>query len=253
MMGVIRTLVQREWSHFIRQPSRVAGSLGQPLLVWIFLGFGLSPSVSSSGLEGGSYLDYLYPGMLVMLVMFSSVFSTITLIEDRQQGFMQGVLVAPVSRAGIVMGKILGGVCVASAQAFILLLLSPLLSVSTGIAGYIAGFLALVLVSFMFTAFGFMLAWRMKTTSAFHAIVMVVLFPLWMLSGALFPAKNVIMWLGGVMKINPVYYAVCLVRDSFAGLFFQNGFWPLLIICCLSGVFFWFALKSVLYPKVMEQ
>lgn len=215
VFGVASALARREFTRFIRQPQRVVGSLGQPLLFWIFLGSGFTPSFQPPGMSGITYLEYFYPGVLMMMILFASVFSTITVIEDRDQGFLQGVLVAPVSRLAIVLGKVCGGTCIALFQAFILLLATPFLGLPVTAGGLALVIMAMVLTSLGYTALGFSIAWSMRSTSGFHAIMMVFLMPLWLLSGALFPMAGVPGWLSVVMTLNPVAHAMTIMRAPF--------------------------------------
>ncbi len=215
MIRFAAALARREFVRFIRQPQRVIGSIGQPLLFWAFLGAGLTPSFQPPGLEGMTYTEYFYPGVLMMLVLFAGIFSTITVIEDRDQGFLQGVVVAPIPRLAIVLGKVGGGTLIALFQALILLVAAPFMGMLPSVGGTLMIVLALTLAALGFTGLGFSIAWTMKSTSGFHAIMMVFLFPLWLLSGALFPMQNVPDWLHWVMTVNPVTHAVTVLRGPF--------------------------------------
>lgn len=217
MIGPAVALAKREFTRFIRQPARVVGSLGQPLLFWVFLGSGFSASFQAPGLENMSYLEYFYPGVLMMLILFASVFATITVIEDRDQGFLQGVLVAPIPRLSIALGKIGGGALIALFQALILFVAAPFVGFPLTVGGVALIILAMVLSALGYTALGFAIAWRMKSTSGYHAIMMIFLMPLWLLSGALFPVTGAPGWLQAVMMINPVAHAQTILRMPFYG------------------------------------
>ena len=210
-----RALAGREFIRFIRQPQRVIGAVGQPLLFWIFLGSGFSGSFRPPGMENVSYLEFFYPGVMLMMLLFASIFSSITVIEDRDQGFLQGVLVAPVSRIGIVLGKVVGATMIAMVQCLIFLLVAPFIGLTFGIweLALIVG--ALLVSSLGFSSLGFMLAWGMKSTAGFHAIMMIFLMPLWLLSGALFPMQHVPGPLYWLMLINPVAHALTVIRAPF--------------------------------------
>ncbi len=225
---VTSALARREFTRFIRQPHRVIGSIGQPLIFWLLLGAGLTPSFDAPGLEGMTYLEYFYPGVLMMLILFASVFASITIIEDRDQGFLQGVLVAPVPRLGIVLGKVGGASLVALFQTAILLAAAPFVGLTVGLGGALLLGLTLILISLGFTALGFLFAWGMKSTAGFHAIMMVVMMPMWVLSGAFFPIAGVPGWLYAIMVINPVTHAMTILRapfyDSPLVLFGQGGY-----------------------------
>ncbi|KIL99241.1 ABC-type multidrug transport system permease component [Paramagnetospirillum magnetotacticum MS-1] len=217
MAPVAFSLAKREFTRFIRQPQRVAGTVAQPLLFWLFLGAGFGGSFRPAGMENVTYLEYFYPGVMLMMMLFASIFSSITIIEDRDAGFLQGVLVAPVSRLAIVLGKVLGATSIAMIQTLIFTIAAPFLGLHLG-----AGALVLLLMGFLltgigFSALGFLLAWGMKSTSAFHAVMMVFLMPLWMLSGALFPIGNVPGWMKAVMLANPVSHALVIIRAPFYG------------------------------------
>nr|WP_068432656.1 ABC transporter permease [Magnetospirillum sp. XM-1]CUW38907.1 putative transporter subunit: membrane component of ABC superfamily\ len=217
MAPVAFSLAKREFTRFIRQPQRVVGTVAQPLLFWLFLGAGFGGSFRPAGMENVTYLEYFYPGVMLMMMLFASIFSSITIIEDRDAGFLQGVLVAPVSRLAIVLGKVLGATSIAMIQTLIFTIAAPFLGLHLG-----AGALVLLLMGFLltgigFSALGFLLAWGMKSTSAFHAVMMVFLMPLWMLSGALFPIGNVPGWMKAVMLANPVSHALVIIRAPFYG------------------------------------
>ncbi|MBF0625146.1 MAG: ABC transporter permease [Magnetococcales bacterium] len=215
MMRAIGTLSRREMVRFFRQRHRVVGSLAQPLIFWLFLGSGFTASFRPPGLEGQSYLEYFYPGVLLMLMLFSSIFATITIIEDRQQGLLQEVLVAPVSPLAIVLGKVLGAMGVALLQCLVLLLAVPFLGLTPGPLGALLLLAGLLVTSLGFTALGFLIAWPMDSTAGFHAVMSVFLMPLWMLSGALFPIDSAPTWLWWVMTLNPVTHALTLIRLPF--------------------------------------
>ena len=147
MMRAVRSLWWREILRFGRQRSRVTGALVQPLLFWMLLGGGLSASFLPPGAAPGlSYLAYLYPGILVLVLLFTAIFATISTVEDRQSGFLQGVLAAPLARSGIVLGQALGGTTLAVGQGAILLLLAPLAGLSLSLPGLLASVLVLALV-----------------------------------------------------------------------------------------------------------
>ncbi|MEO5350017.1 MAG: ABC transporter permease [Magnetococcus sp. YQC-3] len=215
MMRPIGSLAKREWIRFFRQPHRVVGSLAQPLLFWVLLGSGFNASFQPPGLVGLSYLEYFFPGIVLMLLLFSGIFSTITLIEDRSQGLLQGILVAPIPRMAIVLGKILGAMAIALAQASLFLLAIPWLGLHLGWQEGGLLLLGMLITTLGFTALGFVIAWRMESTAGFHAIMSVFLMPLWMLSGALFPMAQAPVWLQWLMQLNPVTHALRLIRLPF--------------------------------------
>ncbi|MFQ5422966.1 MAG: ABC transporter permease [Phycisphaerae bacterium] len=210
-----RTLWSREIVRFLRQRSRVLGAMGTPPVFWILAGSGLNRSFVPAGAKASmSYLQYSFPGVLAAILMFTAVFSTISVIDDRREGFLQSVLVAPGSRASIVLGKVLGATTLAVGQALIFLLLAPLMGIPLGIRSFPATFAAMTLISFSLTSLGFWIAWRMESTQGFHAIMNLVLMPMLFLSGAFFPAAGAAKWLAWVMLFNPMTHGVSLMRTA---------------------------------------
>jgi len=208
------TLWWREIVRFYRQRGRVVGVILSPVVFWFVIGsgFGTSFHSGSSG-NGQHYLDYFYPGALIMIVLFTSIFTMMSVIEDRKEGFLLSVLVAPVSRSAIVLGKVLGGTTLAAAQGLIFLVFAPFVGVRIGFSGLILVALTVSLVSFALTALGFAIAWPMDSTQAFHAIINLFLIPLWLLSGALFPLSAASRWLRILMLANPLTYGMEALRD----------------------------------------
>ena len=200
---------------FFRQRDRVVGALATPIVFWLLLGFGLGKSFKAPGApEGHGYLEYFYAGTLVMILLFTAIFSTISVIEDRREGFLQAVLVAPVGRFAIVLGKILGGTTLAFVQGLVFLALAPLLGLHLSAASFAWLVVVMFLVSFALTGLGFVIAWQMSSTQGFHAIMNLFLIPLWLLSGAVFPSEGAPVWLGWVMKVNPLTYGVAALREG---------------------------------------
>jgi daunorubicin resistance ABC transporter membrane protein len=216
---VIAALAGRDLRRFFRAPSRVVGSVAQPLLLWAVLGAGLGDSfrAAGDGAAGGGYLGYFYPGTIVLTMLFTAIFSTMSVIEDRHHGFLQAVLVAPVSRSSLVLGKTLGGVCIALLQAVALVALAPLAGFPLGAINLPLVLGALALAAVGFTALGFAVAWWIDSTQGYHGIMSVALIPLWMLSGAMFPASGGSAWVRALMIGNPMTYAVSAVRRGLHG------------------------------------
>ena len=207
------TLWWRELVRFYRQRSRVIGVIASPLVFWLVIGSGFGTSFRSGGAPGQQhYLDYFYPGALIMIVLFTSIFTMMSVIEDRKEGFLLSVLVAPVPRSAIVLGKVLGGTTLAAVQGLIFLVFSPLVGIHMGLGQFLLVVLTVFLVSFSLTALGFAIAWPMDSTSAFHAIINLFLIPLWLLSGALFPLSGASTWIKWLMWINPLTYGVEALR-----------------------------------------
>jgi daunorubicin resistance ABC transporter membrane protein len=214
--SVVSALVGRDLRRFFRQPSRVVGSFAQPLILWLVLGAGFGGSFQPGGAPGVGYLQYFYPGVVVLTMLFTAIFSTISVIEDRHHGFLQAVLAAPATRTALVLGKTLGGVAIASLQAAVLIALAPLAGFSLAAIDWPLLVGALVLASLGFTALGFAMAWWIDSTQGYHAVMMVALIPLWMLSGAMFPPSGGGV-MGALMAADPMTYVMSAARRGFHG------------------------------------
>ena len=208
------TLWLREIVRFYRQPARVVGVIASPVVFWLVIGSGFGSSFRSGGAAGQQhYLDYFYPGALIMIVLFTSIFTMMSVIEDRKEGFLLSVLVAPVPRSAIVLGKVLGGTTLSAIQGLVFLAFAPLLGIHISLGSLLLIVLTVFLVSFALTALGFAIAWRMDSTQGFHAIINLFLIPLWLLSGALFPLAGASGWIRLLIRINPLTYGVEALRD----------------------------------------
>ena len=220
------SLAWREILRFFRQPNRIVGSIGTPVLFWLLFGIGLknSFSLSAAGQRGDSFLEYYFAGSLVLILLFTSIFTSISIIEDRREGFLQGVLVAPIPRWSVVLGKVLGGSFIALFQGLIFLLLALILEVEWRLLAVVQLIGLLGLTSLALTSLGFFIAWRMDSTQGFHAIMNLVLMPLWLLSGGFFPipaltesagwTDHALHW---IMRLNPLTYAVAGTRHLLEG------------------------------------
>ena len=203
----------REVIRFYRQRSRVVGVIASPLVFWLVIGSGFGTSFRSGEATGQQhYLDYFYPGALIMIVLFTSIFTMMSVIEDRKEGFLLSVLAAPVPRSAVVLGKVLGGTTLSAIQGLIFLVFAPLVGVHMSLLQFLLVVLVVFLVSFALTALGFAIAWPMDSTQAFHAIINLFLIPLWLLSGALFPLAGASGWLRVLMRLNPLTYGVEALR-----------------------------------------
>ena len=245
------TIWQREIVRFLRQRSRIVGTLGQPFLFWILLGSGFGSSFSIKGVELSSgYLEYFFPGILVMMILFTAIFSTFSVVEDRKAGFLQSVLVAPVPREAIILGHILGGTTLSILQGFLFLCAAPLVGITLTLEIIGLSFLIMLFISFSLTSLGLVFAWRIESTQGFHLIMNLFLIPLWLLSGAVFPASSahpIISWL---MTINPLTYGVTILRrnlfPSQTEFFsvFPSTFTCWVIICSFSVIIFLIASRT---------
>lgn len=197
----VGTLWYRELLRFWRHKSRVLGVVASPLVFWLLIGY------------GSGDLGRFFAGALVLTVMFSAVFSTISIIEDRREGFLLSMLVSPAPRTSMVLGKILGAATLAWVQGMIFLAFAPLAQISLSIWNLLPIAGAIFLVSFALTGMGFMIAWKMESTSGFHAIMNLLLVPMWMVSGSLFPMTTAHGWIKAIMWANPLTYSISLLND----------------------------------------
>jgi ABC-2 type transport system permease protein len=217
-MDIIYTIWLRSMKRFIRSRSRIIGSIAMPAFFLIFLGFGLNSVVQLPGL-GGNYVVFLVPGMVAMSVMFTSVFSGIQIIWDKQFGFLKETLVAPVSRLEIMLGQTAGGATTAVIQGFLILVLSLFIGLHVSdIAGFLVALLFMVLIGIAFTAFGIAIASRMEDMTGFQLIMNFVVFPIFGLSGAMFPISSLPSWITPLTLIDPLTYGVEGIRYGLTGI-----------------------------------
>jgi ABC-2 type transport system permease protein len=212
------TLANRELVRFFRQRNRVVGALLQPVIFYVFLGAAFNASFKIPGMpDNFTYQEYFFPGTIVMILMFTAIFSTISIIEDRREGFLQSVLVAPASRFSMVMGKLLGGTALALIQGMLFMLAGLFLNIpfSIAIVAEAAGVMALV--SLALCGLGFLIAWRMESSQGFHAIMSVFLFPMLLLSGAFYPSEGTPVWMRWIMELNPLTYGLAALRHVLYG------------------------------------
>ena len=209
------SLWRREMTRFLRQRSRIVGALGTPIVFWLLIGSGLRNSFRMVGAtDGMNYLEYAFPGTIVLILLFTAIFSTISIIEDRREGFLQGVLASPAPRSAIVMGKVLGSSTLAVGQASLFLAAAPLAGVPLSVESFLALLIVLAVLSLGLSALGVLIAWPMESTQGFHAVMNLFLMPMWLLSGAFFPASGASSWIRWVMAVNPLTYGVAAVRHT---------------------------------------
>ncbi|MEM9826671.1 MAG: ABC transporter permease [Planctomycetota bacterium] len=238
-------LACREWKRFFRQPNRVGAAIAQPLLFWLLFGIGLQGSFQSAG--DLDFLQFFLPGTIALIVLFTAIFSTISVIEDRREGFMQSVLVSPVGRGSILAGKVLGGSAIAWFQAVLFLILVLCFGTASVSSAVLSLLVLLAILAVAMCSLGMIVAWPMDSTQGFHAIMMLGLMPMWLLAGTFFPIPA---WdasagwgpkiLGGVMRANPLSYTMVEMRrllypvtDDAAA-----GFAPSPLICWAVSVLF---------------
>lgn len=207
------SLWRREMVRFFRQRSRIIGSFGTPLLFWLLLSSGLGPSFRPPGDDVSAYA-YFFPGALALILLFTSIFANISVIEDRREGFLQGVLVAPIPRIALVLGKILGGATIAALQAGVLFAIARLGGLELAGVDFAGLAAAVVVVAVAISALGFGFAWMLNSVQGFHGIMNLLLMPMWVLSGALFPAAGLPAALRVLIAVNPVAYGLGWIRHA---------------------------------------
>ena len=225
LFAVVMLDLKRLWVDRVR----LVSSLIQPLLYLFVLGSGLG---ASSTLGGKGYLHYIYPGVLGLSLLFSAVFAAMLIVFDRQIGFLKAVLVAPVSRFAIALGKILSGALQALVPATVLLVLLPLLGLDLSLPAFVELVGAMLLAAITFSALGVATAARFRSTTVFPIISNAVLLPMFFLSGALYPLDRAPIWLRLLAHADPVAYAVDLMRGAVLG---HTVYPPLLSIAVLVG------------------
>ncbi len=231
-MDIIYTIWLRSMKRFIRSKSRIIGSIAMPLFFLLFLGFGLNSVVNIPGL-GENYIQFLIPGMVAMSVLFTSVFSGIQIIWDKQFGFLKETLVAPVTRLEIMLGQTAGGATTAVVQGLTILILSLLIGLSIqSIPGFLVAIGFMVLIGIGFTAFGIAIASTMEDMNGFQLIMNFVIFPIFGLSGALFPISSLPGWLGAITMFDPLTYGVEGIRYGLTGVSQIN---PVICFAVIGG------------------
>ncbi|MBI5764977.1 MAG: ABC transporter permease [Planctomycetes bacterium] len=243
------TLWKREMVRFVRQRSRVIGAFGTPLVFWLIMGYGVGKSLRLPGAaESTHYLEYSFPGAIASILMFTAIFSTISIIDDRKEGFMQGVLAAPVPRTSIALGKVLGATTLAVGQAILFLFFGRAAGIHLHVVTFIASFAVMVIVAFSVTSLGFLIAWQMESTQGFHAVMNLFLMPMLILSGAFFPTSGAAKGMYYLMMLNPMTYGVTLLRAAvYSGGTVPTEGWgtALVVSVAFAAIMFWSLIRTV--------
>ncbi|MFH1639253.1 MAG: ABC transporter permease [Chloroflexota bacterium] len=206
----------RELLRFVQERSRILSSFAMPLLFLVIFGAGFTRIIGSLT-PGVGFIQFIYPGIIAMNVLMNSVMSGLSVVWDREFGFLKEILVAPLGRSGIVLGKAVGSAAVAVGQGVIMLVLAPIVGVSLTPLLVIEVIPTLILISVSLSGLGVLIASRMRSQQGFQIIVQIIVFPLIFLSGVFFPVNNVPAWLEVVSKINPLTYGVDAIRQIFLG------------------------------------
>ena len=246
-MNTIYILWLRQLKRSIRSKSRIIGSLSQPILFLLALGFGFSSVFQKAG--EGNYIQFLVPGIIAMSVLFSAIFSGIDIIWDKQFGFLKETLVAPVSRMEIMIGRTLGGATISIFQGFVVLLISTFLGFKIeSLTAVFGAFLFIFLIAIMFTALGTAIASVLEDMQGFQLIMNFLVMPLFFLSGAIFSFSGLPKIMGKIVKINPLSYGVDGLRGMLTGTY-QFGFLTdLMVLSVITLVLL--AVGSYLFSKI---
>lgn len=232
-MSALYILWLRELKRYLRSRTRIIGSLGQPLLFLLALGFGFGPIFQQSG--RGSYLQFLAPGVIAMTVLFTAVFSGIGLVWDRQFGFLKETLVAPVPRLQMMMGRTFGGATVAMIQGLIVVAICLLAGFRpASLAGLPLGLLFMALMAVLFTALGTAIGSVLVDMQAFQIVINFLVMPMFFLSGALFPLTNAPKPLGLIASLDPLSYSVDGLRLALIGVSHFGAAMDLGVLACAT-------------------
>jgi len=245
-MRAIYVMWLRQIKRYWRSRGRMIGSLGQPLLFLIALGFGLGPIYAKAG--QGDFIQFLAPGVISMTILFSAMFSGIEVIWDRQFGFLKETLVAPVPRLHIMIGKTLGGATISIFQGIIVFLIALIVGFKPFIVNIPLAFLFMFLIAILFTALGVAIASQLEDMQAFPIIMNFLIMPIFFLSGAVFPLDNIPKTLSLITKFNPLTYGVDGIRGALTGVYFFSPLTNLIVITVLALITL--AIGTYMFSKV---
>jgi ABC-2 type transport system permease protein len=215
-MQAIYIIWQREIIRYWRDKTRIVSTFFQPIMFLAIFGSGLKQTLAA-GNFGIDFVQFMYPGIIAMSVMSVAFFSTISTVWDREFGFLKEILVAPVSRVSVALGKTLGATTIASIQALILLILAPFIGVTITLGMIPELLIFMILLAFAISGLGLLIASLMKTTESFGLLMQILIFPMFFISGAFFPLTSVPLWMSFLAKINPLSYGVDAMRQILLG------------------------------------
>jgi len=206
----------RELLRFVQERSRLFSSFAMPLIFLVIFGAGFGELIGSMT-PGVDYMQFMYPGIIAMTVLMSSIMSGISIVWDREFGFLKEILVSPLGRGGIMLGKAAGGAAVAVLQGVVMLILAPILGVSIDIVMVLQLVLVIIIVSISLSGLGLLVASRMKSQQGFQVVIQLIIMPLIFMAGIFYPVNNVPVWMEVVSKVNPLTYGVDAIRQIFLG------------------------------------
>jgi ABC-2 type transport system permease protein len=213
----------RDVLRYWRDRTRLITSLAQPLLYLLIFGVGLSSAIGRGALGGSavpasfSYIQFMYPGIIGMAVLFTAIFSAMSVVWDREFGFMREILVAPISRSAVALGKALGGATQATIQGLVMLVFAPIIGVHLSVISVIEAIPLLFVLAFSLTCFGVAVSARMRTMQGFQVMMNFLMMPMFFLSGALFPLAGLPAWMTVLTRFDPVAYGIAPVRSAVLG------------------------------------
>jgi ABC-2 type transport system permease protein len=224
MLRGIYVIWLRELIRFVREPARIVGMIVQPLLYLLLVGNGIAHGFHLNGASHVDYLTYMFPGIVGMSVLFTSIFGAVSIVWDREFGFLKEVLVSPVPRSAVALGKALGSASIAGLQGALILLLAPTVGIPLSLGMFFGMLGVLILVSLALTGLGIAIASRMDSMQGFQVVMNFLVMPMFFLSGALYPLKGMPAWLGGLMRVDPLTYGVDALRHIAYGSSFLGRF-----------------------------
>lgn len=240
-MTAFWALWRREIKKFLFDRGRMGGALAQPILFWLVLGLGFQGSFKLHETSNVSFLEFLFPGMVMLVVLFTAIFSTVTIVEERKSGFLQAAIVAPISRIWLVLGNVAGGTSLGLLQALLFLIAAPFTGFHPTFWGVVGVLLICTATGVALGSLGFAMAWKVSSTRGFLALMNFFLMPLWLLSGAFFPLSGVPESVRWVIYLNPITYGMDALREALYG--FQQvpigtsfGYLPSLAIVTLFAL-----------------
>jgi len=245
----IYTIWLREFKTFMREKTRIVAMVGQPLLYLLILGKGINAGLRLNSAGDVGYLRFMYPGVIGMNILFTSIFSALSIIWDREFGFLKEVLVAPVPRWAVAIGKSFGGATIAMIQSVILIAIAPLVGINLTLALVPQLLILAFLMSFAVTSLGVVIAARMQSMQSFQMVMNFLVMPLYFLSGGMFPISSAPNWMKTLMVVDPLTYGVDALRNVvFSGTSITIGaaVTPLLDVARAAGLVRWTLASDVL-------
>ena len=234
MLNAVYIIWLREMKKFARDRSRLVSSIAQPIIWLLLIGTGFGSAFGKVG--DLRYIQFMFPGIIVMTLLFTSMFSAISIIWDREFGFLKEMLVAPISRTSIAIGKSIGGASRSPIQGLIILILSPLLGIELTLTKFILVVPLMFLIAFTISGIGLIIAARMESFEGFNLITNFIIMPMFLLSGAIFPISSLPSWLSAVVDINPLSYGVDILRWVMTGVTERGPALDLTVLLLVSSI-----------------